>query len=256
MKILAIIGSPKSNGNTYRTVNQIERELNEKNDEIEFEYIQLSRIRLEPCKGCYVCIERGEEKCPLKDDRESLEIKMKQADAVIFATPVYTYNVSWIMKNFLDRFAYRCHRPDFHGKKAMVVVSTGGVGLSFVASLLSFMLGTMGFITCAKVGVTFAPPHEKNDEKLKKETNRLIKQTDVFYKKLNDTSPVKPSFLKLLVFKMQQKAFSNAPQDLADFKFWKEKGWLQKKEDYYYKVHVGKVIKIFVSLISKLFIKY
>lgn len=251
MKILAIIGSPRTNGNTYRTVCQIERELNEKNDEIEFEYVQLSQIKLELCKGCYVCIEKGEEKCPLKDNRESLEIKMKQADAVIFASPVYTYNVSWIIKNFLDRFAYRCHRPDFHGKKAMVVVSTGAVGIGFVASFLSFMLGTMGFIICAKVGVTFSPPHEKNEKKLKKEMNKLIRQTDVFYKKLIDTKPVKPSFIKLLSFKMQQKAFSKAPQNLADYKFWKDKGWLEKTEDYYYKVHVGKVNKIIVSLISK-----
>jgi multimeric flavodoxin WrbA len=252
LKILAVIGSPKTNGNTYRTVNQIERELNEKDGEIEFEYIQLSRIRLEPCKGCYVCIEKGEEKCPLKDDRENLEIKIKQADAVIFATPVYTYNVSWIMKNFLDRFAYRCHRPDFHGKKAMVVVSTGAVGLSFVMSLLSFMLGTMGFITCAKVGITFPPPHEVKEKRQIKETKKLKKKTDVFYKKLISKNPVKPTFIKLLAFKMQQKAFSNAPQNLADYKFWKEKGWLQKKEDYYYKVHTGKAIKIFVSFISKL----
>lgn len=252
MKILAVIGSPKTNGNTYSIVNQIERELNKKSDEIELEYIQLSRIRLELCKGCFVCIEKGEEKCPLKDDRESLEIKMKQADAVIFASPVYTYNISWIMKNFLDRFAYRCHRPEFHGKKAMLVVSTGAVGLGFVALLLSFILGTMGFITCAKVGVTFPPPHEKDEKKLKKETSRLIRQTNVFYKKLINTKPVKPSFVKLLTFKMQQKAFLKAPQNLADFKFWKEKGWLEKTEDYYYKVHIGKVNKIIVSIISKL----
>lgn len=252
MIILAVIGSPKTNGNTYSTVKLIERELNHKNADIEFDYIQLSQIRLEPCKGCYVCFEKGEDKCPLKDDRESLEVKMKQADAVIFATPVYTYNVSGLMKNFLDRFAYRCHRPDFYGKKAMVAVSTGAVGLSFVASLLSFMLSTMGFTICAKTGVTFSPAHEKNENKLKKEINKLKKQTDVFYQKLIYTTPEKPSFLKLLTFKMQQKAFLNAPQDLADYKFWKEKGWLQKKEDYYYKVHVGKIIKISVSLISKL----
>lgn len=42
----------------------------------------------------------------LKDDRESLEIKMKKADAVIFATLMYTYNVAWIMKNFLDCFVF------------------------------------------------------------------------------------------------------------------------------------------------------
>lgn len=252
MKILAVIGSPRTNGNTYKAVKQIERELNEKNDEIEFEYVQLSKSRLEPCKGCYVCIEKGEEKCPLKDDRESLEIKMKQADAIIFGSPVYTYNVSWIMKNFLDRFAYRCHRPEYHGKKAMVVVSTGAIGLGFVAAFLSFMLGAMGFITCAKVGITFAPLHEKDEDKLKKEMNQLVRRTEMFYKKLMDTKPVKPSVVKLVAFKMQQRAFSKAPQDLADYKFWKEKGWLEKAEDYYYKVPVGKVKKIIVSLISKL----
>ncbi|SHO52342.1 flavodoxin family protein [Anaerocolumna xylanovorans] len=252
MKILAIIGSPRTNGNTYRAVNQIERELNKKNEEIEFEYVQLNRISLELCKGCYVCIAKGEDKCPLKDDRESLEIKMKQADAVIFASPVYTYNVSWIMKNFLDRFAYRCHRPEFHGKKAMVVVTTGAVGIRFVTLILSFMLGAMGFITCAKAGITFAPPHETDEKKSKKETNKLIRQTEVFYKNLIDAKPVKPSFVKLLTFKMQQKAFSKAPQNLADFKYWRDKGWLEKTEDYYYKVPVRKVNKIIVSLISKL----
>ncbi len=43
--------------------------MNKKNDEIEFEYVQLNEIWLETCKGCYVCIEKGEEKCPLKDDQ-------------------------------------------------------------------------------------------------------------------------------------------------------------------------------------------
>ena len=252
MKILAVIGSPRINGNSYRAVNQIERKLHGINNEIEFEYVQLSKLGLDFCRGCFVCIEKGEEKCPLKDNRELLEIKMAQADAVIFASPVYTYNVSWIMKNFLDRFAYRCHRPQFHGKKTMVVVSTGAVGLGFVAWILSFMLGTMGFITCAKVGVTYPPPHEKDENKLKRETNKLIRKTEVFYRKLTDTKPVRPSLLKLLAFKMQQKVFSKAPQNSADFIFWTDKGWLEKTEDYYYKVHVGKVKKIIVSLISKL----
>ena len=250
MKILAIIGSPRTNGNTYKAVRKIEEVLMKKNNGIEFEYIQLCKSRLELCKGCYVCLERGEELCPLKDDRESLEIKMKQADAVIFASPVYTCNVPWIFKNFLDRFAYRCHRPDFHGKKAMVVVTTASIGLGFVSLILSLSLGAMGFITCARTGVTFPPEHEKDEKKWEKEIIQLTKKTEMFYRRISDTKPVKPSFLKLITFKKQQKAFSMAPHNLADYRFWKEKGWLEKREAYYYKVPVWKINKIIASLVS------
>lgn len=51
---------------------------------------------------------------------------------------------------------------------------------------------------------------------------------------------------------MQQKAFSKAPQSSADFKFWNDKGWLYKTENYYYKVNVGKVKNSLASLISKM----
>lgn len=252
MKVLAIIGSPRVNGNTYKTIKIIEQKLVEKDNTIEFEYVQLSKADIRTCKGCFVCIDKGEENCPLKDDREKLEMKIKRVDAVILASPVYIYNVSWIMKNFLDRFAYRCHRPDFHGKKAMVVVSTGAVGLVFVASILSFMIGTMGFITCAKVGLTYAPLHEKDKIKTMKEIRKLNKQVDLFYSEITNTKTIKPSFIKLFTFKMQQKAFSKAPQSSADFKFWNDKGWLDKTENYYYKVNVGKVKNSLASLISKM----
>lgn len=252
MNVLAIIGSPRINGNTYKTVKLIEQRLVENNNTIKFEYVQLSNTNINTCKGCFICIEKGEENCPLKDDRNDLEFKMKQADAVIFSSPVYTYNLSWIMKNFLDRFAYRCHRPDFHGKKAMVVISTGAVGLEVVGSILSFIIGTMGFITCAKVGLTYAPLHERDNKKLMKEMKRLNKRVDLFYDKIINKKVIKPSFIKLLTFKMQQRAFSKAPQDSADFKFWNGKGWLDRKENYYYKVHVGKIKNSIVTLIGKI----
>jgi multimeric flavodoxin WrbA len=252
MKLLAIIGSPKPNGNTYHAVKLVEDRLMEKSADIEFELIQLSKLKLDTCKGCYLCLSAGEERCPIKDERENLEMKLQQADAVIFASPVYTYNVSWIMKNFLDRFAYRCHRPDFHGKKAMVIATTGAVGLGFVIMLMSFMLGAMGFIISAKAGITYSPLHEKNDKRTTKEMKRLQKQTDNFFIHIMNTDPVKPSLLKLIVFKKQQKAFAKAPQNQADFQFWNNKEWLEKKERYYYKVHVNPIKYLVASGISKI----
>ncbi len=251
MKILSIIGSPRVNGNTYKAVSHVADALSQKDSTLEYECVQLSTADFKACRGCFVCITKGEDKCPLKDERESLEAKIKQADGVIFATPVYTYNVSWTMKNFLDRFAYRCHRPDFQGKKIMVVTTTGSVGLKFVATLLSLTLGTMGYITCAKAGVTFPPPHEKDDEKLKKEINRLDKQTEKFYRKLLGGKAAKPSLMKLIQFMKQKQAFSKA-QDLADYRFWSDKGWFDSSTYYYYDAHINPISKLIVSLLSKI----
>lgn len=251
MKVLAVIGSPRMNGNTYKTVKQIEQRICGKDSSVEFEYIQLCKTDLQICKGCYVCIKNGENLCPLKDSREAIEKKMQTADAFIFASPVYTFNVSSTMKNFLDRFAYRCHRPDFHGRKAMVVTTTGAVGLGFVGFLLSFMIGAMGFITCAKAGVTFPPAHELDEKKLKKETVVLNKKTDLFYKKISDTRPVNPSLLKLFIFKKQQKAFRKSPVSSADHSFWERKGWLQKGEKYYYPVSINGIKRLLASAAAK-----
>ena len=187
-----------------------------------------------------------------KDDRELLEHKLKSADAVIFGTPVYTYNVSWIMKNFLDRFAYRCHRPEFHEKKCMIIVTTGAVGLGFVGWIMRLMTGAMGFITNATIGVTYAPEHEVNQKKTSKEMTNLLKKIDCFYKAIIDKKPVKPTMLKLITFQLQRKAFGHAPKELADYQFWKQKGWLEDNCNYYYDVKTSKSKIKFATMIAKL----
>jgi multimeric flavodoxin WrbA len=252
MKIIAIVGSPKPNGNTYKTVMDIENKLKEKDSSLEIETIQLCKTNLQLCKGCYLCLSKGEEFCSIKDEREQLDDKLKKADGVIFATPVYTYNVSWTMKNFLDRFAYRCHRPDYHGKKAMIVVTTGAVGLGYVKIILSMMTGAMGFITCASAGLTYAPAHEINHRRIEKEQKKLMKQTDRFFTALMDSKPVKPSLLKLITFRLQQKSFGNSPKDLADYRFWKQKGWLEPGRSYFYPVKINRIKKILAGFLAKL----
>ncbi len=51
---------------------------------------------------------------------------------------------------------------------------------------------------------------------------------------------------------MQRKAFKEAPRDSADYKFWKEKGWLERQTDYYYKVNVGSFKSVITSLLCKI----
>ncbi len=156
MKVLAIIGSPHK-GHSYQVVQQIERRLTQ-NEAIQFEYIFLNQVNLQPCRGCYVCQSRGEQYCPLKDDRATLVQKMKEADGVIFVSPVYTSNVSGLMKNFLDRIAYTAHRPAFLGKPGMLV-ATGSLETKDTLKALAWF-SHAGFMIVSKLGVPVWPsPH-------------------------------------------------------------------------------------------------
>jgi len=55
MKILAIIGSPRKKGNTYKAVAQIEEMMCALGD-VEFSYLFLKDVSLEPCLGCWQCL--------------------------------------------------------------------------------------------------------------------------------------------------------------------------------------------------------
>ncbi len=53
------------------------------------------------CVGCLVC--QKTQKCVIADDAVALAEKVKNADVVAFASPVYYYSVSGLLKTFLDR---------------------------------------------------------------------------------------------------------------------------------------------------------
>src|SRR5512138_2564312 len=92
MKVTAFIGSGRKK-HTYNATEQFLQKLQSLGD-IEYEIILLSDYHLETCKGCRLCIDKGEELCPLKDDRDLLIEKIMNLDGVIFASPNYSFQVS------------------------------------------------------------------------------------------------------------------------------------------------------------------
>ena len=108
MKILAIISSPRRK-NTYNAIKTIE-EIHKQNCDCEYEYVFLHKVNLKPCIGCHLCLTKGEEFCPLKDDKDSIINKIESADGVILASPNHTMNVNWRMKNYIDRYSYLMHQ--------------------------------------------------------------------------------------------------------------------------------------------------
>ena len=119
-KVTAIIGTQTRKA-TYQAVQEFEKNLKQYG-EIDFEYVFLSDYHLEFCRGCKLCFDRGEEYCPLKDDRDVLLAKMEQSDGVIFATPNYAFQLSARMKNLFDRLAYIDHRPRFLARPVQLLL--------------------------------------------------------------------------------------------------------------------------------------
>lgn len=100
MKVLAINGSARKDGNTALLINTVFEELH--GEGIETEMVQLSGQVIEPCKACWACGGKGT--CVHKKDLfQEIYEKMIQADGILLGSPVYTANISANMQAFLER---------------------------------------------------------------------------------------------------------------------------------------------------------
>ncbi len=140
MKILSVNGSARINGNTDILIDRIFEKM--KQAEIETESIQFAGNVIYPCKACFAC--SGKENCiHKKDNFEDTFEKMKTADAIILASPVYTANVSANMQAFLERAAVVCDmNPGLlkHKIGAAVVSARRGGALNAVDAINHFFL--------------------------------------------------------------------------------------------------------------------
>jgi NAD(P)H-dependent FMN reductase len=239
MRILVIMGSPRK-GNTYRATKKIEESM-QSMDNVEFEYLMLKDAGLSQCSGCSACFEKGEDHCPHKDSAHIIEQKMHTADGVIFATPVYGFSVSALMKTFIDRFSYITHRPRFFGKKALL--TTAGVMVNKeVLDTLKLVTVSWGYEISSRVGLlTPIPISPKEDQK---NNQKLEKAALEFYNSLQKKCH-SPGYRDVLIFR-GMKTFFRELEELspADYIYWKEKGWLNPKVKYFVDVPINPIYNI------------
>ncbi len=123
MKILAILGSPRAGGNTDILA---ERVLSGARDAgWETDSATLRSMKIRPCTACDSCW-YAQKPCVIHDDMPGVYDRMAAADVLLFATPVYWYAPTAIMKAFIDRlvpFNRPEGRPLIQGKGAIVVTA-------------------------------------------------------------------------------------------------------------------------------------
>ena len=98
-KVLILSTSPRKNGNSARLAQEFEKGATSASNECEIIYLCEKNINY--CKGCFGCFKNH--KCIINDDMNDILDKMKKSDVIVFATPVYYYEMSGQMKTFIDR---------------------------------------------------------------------------------------------------------------------------------------------------------
>ena len=113
MQILMLSGSRNRKGRTARAIEAIGKGVAKAGGSSEF--IFLPELNIERCRQCDkegwgIC--KSENRCIIEDDFDLIVAKLSIADAVVFASPVYFYDLSESMRSFLDRLRRITPRPD------------------------------------------------------------------------------------------------------------------------------------------------
>jgi len=235
MKIIAICGSPRK-GNTYSVLNTIKESF----PDVDIKILMLKDLDFKLCKGCYGCVMRGEEKCPLKDDRDMLINEMTEADGVIFASPAYSHMVSALMKNFFDRFGYLAHRPQFFGKYSMSLTTGSGYGAEFAIQYMDKMAKVFGFEVVPSLNLNIRPG-KQSENAIQYNKRKAIEAFEVFISRIEKGERTKPTMNYLVPFHIFKLVSELDPKRfIADYEYYKD------KQEYYYETKISP-LKTFIA---------
>lgn len=129
-KIVVFNGSPRKNGYTAKLLEEAIRGAQSTGAEVTRYELNAEGIR--GCQGCYFC--RANEGCSIKDDvLAPMYEEIKEADGILFGSPIYFYEITGQAKMWLDRMfpmiAGSDFTPRYPGKKAATIFVQGAADL-------------------------------------------------------------------------------------------------------------------------------
>ncbi|MBR2704542.1 MAG: NAD(P)H-dependent oxidoreductase [Clostridia bacterium] len=229
MRILTIMGTPHK-GNTRAITDLFLDEFKGS----EFDEIVLPNDFSNICLGCANCILKGENNCPHYDEVKCIVDRIKKADLIILATPVFVGSCTSGMKALLDHLAYMwiVHRPkqSMFSKVGLIITSAGGSGVKATVKLLKQNLFYLGVpkvynygVTTMKMGGNYVDYKDKDKIKnsVKKQANKVKKALK------NKKVGFKTKFFFKLFGMTQKNGWNKVDSD-----YWKEMGWLDGKKPY------------------------
>lgn len=134
-RVLGLLGSPLSEGNTACLLDQALKGAAEAGCEVE--RIVVPFLKIKPCMEIFYCVEH--ETCKIQDDMQEMYRKFRELDGLIIATPVMTMGVPGALKSFMDRFQvffmakYLRKKPlvseDMRNRRRCLLISISGMNI-------------------------------------------------------------------------------------------------------------------------------
>lgn len=230
MRVMTILGSYRRKGNTAHILELIEVDLRARGATVD--RLNLGETELLPCRGCRICFDLGELRCPRDDALLDIHARMQAADLLIVATPVYVNDVSGLVKTWIDRLAFVCHRPEFAGRSAYLLATVGVGPTAHTLRTLNLALRSWGYHLVGQRGFTMGALMKKGDAEaaFRQEAARIAAQCA---QAVTARHALNPDFLSLMTFRIQQLAWVREADDSLDYVYWSEQGWLDPRCTFY-----------------------
>jgi multimeric flavodoxin WrbA len=129
MKVVALNGSARKDGNTAMLIQVVFEEL--KKEGIETELIQMAGKNIQGCLACYKCFKNKDRRCSVdKDILNDIVARMEKAEGILLGSPTYFSDVTSGMRAFIERcgFVARANDYMFKGKVGAAVVAVRRAG--------------------------------------------------------------------------------------------------------------------------------
>lgn len=223
-KVLAYVGSrnPKSKGLTY--VRELATEL--AGEDIEFDIVTAEELTLHPVMGSDAFI-TGKDDVDDEggDSGEYIKNKLLEADFIIFTTPVYSHAVSSDFKRLIERLSYWLHIFRLLGKPGISVVAASSNGFMEVQEYVDYVMGSLGIQVVESVILL--------DRDIKG-SDSVERGVQAIKHALGPDYRIKLSTITEQQFRTYQRTYKPLSRELAEPRYWEEKGWFNYRKLQHY----------------------
>lgn len=138
--VLIISASPRKGGNSDTLCDEFMKGAIETGNQVD--KIRLAELDIAYCSACYACKTKGH--CVKQDDMEQVIAKMRNADVIVLATPVYFYTMCAQMKTMIDRTLGGAQQTGLESKE-FYLIATAADGKAAMERTVD---GLRGYLEC------------------------------------------------------------------------------------------------------------
>ncbi|MDR2892387.1 MAG: flavodoxin family protein [Deltaproteobacteria bacterium] len=158
--IVVLSGSPRKNGNTARLAAAFIEGAKAAGKEVAF--FDVAKMHIGGCLGCGYCF-KNEGVCVQKDDMPPILAALRQADALVLASPVYYFGVSAQIKLAIDRF-FALLKVGMPVKRAALLMPCGDPTVDAAAASIGMFRQICAYQKWEEAGIVIAPSlHEPGE---------------------------------------------------------------------------------------------